>query len=54
MGNYRSLIQQDLYLVNQVAHYPLDSNSNDVINAQNGSDTSVSYANEELSINILT
>jgi len=54
MGNYRSLIQQDLYLVNQVAHYPLDSNSNDVINAQNGSDTSVSYANAGVKGNCAT
>lgn len=54
MGNYRSLIQQDLYLVNQVAYYPLDSNSNDVINAQNGSDTSVSYANAGVKGNCAT
>lgn len=45
MKNYRSLIQQDLYLINQVAHYAFDSNSNDSINGQNGTDTNIVYTN---------
>lgn len=54
MSYYRTLIQQDLYLVNQVAYYPLDSNSNDVINGLNGSDTSVSYTNAGVKGNCAT
>ena len=45
MSYYRQLIQQDLYLTNQIAYYPFDSNSNDLINGQNGTDTNISYAN---------
>lgn len=35
----------DPYLAFQVAYYPFDTNSNDLINAQNGDDTNISYAN---------
>jgi len=45
MSYYRSLIVSDLYLTNQIVYYPFNSNSNDLINAQNGTDTSISYAN---------
>lgn len=51
---YNMIKISDPYLVNQVAHYPLNSNSNDVINAQNGSDTSVSYANAGVKGNCAT
>jgi hypothetical protein len=42
---YRTLIQSDPYLLNQIAYYPFNSNSNDLINAQNGTDTNISYSN---------
>jgi len=45
MSYYRQLIQSDPYLVNQVAHYPFDTNANDLINSQNGTSTNISYAN---------
>ncbi len=48
MSYYRTLIQSgtvDPYLASQIAYYPFDTNSNDLINAQNGTDTAVSYAN---------
>lgn len=46
MSYYRSLIQTvDPYLANQIAYYPFNSNSNDLINSQNGTDTAISYAN---------
>lgn len=35
----------DPYLADQIAYYPFDTNSNDLINAQNGTDTAISYAN---------
>ena len=48
MSYYRTLIQSgtvDPYLASQIAYYPFDTNSNDLINAQNGTDTAISYAN---------
>lgn len=33
------------YIANQIAYYPFDSNANDLINAQNGTSTNISYAN---------
>jgi hypothetical protein len=48
MSYYRTLIQSgtvDPYLASQIAYYPFNTNSNDLINAQNGTDTAISYAN---------
>ena len=48
MSYYRSLIQTAIpepFLVNQVAHYPFDSNANDTINSINGTSTSINYGN---------
>lgn len=45
MSYYRQLIQSDPFIVSQVAHYPLDSNANDLINGINGTSTSINYGN---------
>lgn len=45
MSYYRQLILTDPYLLNQIAYYPFNTNSNDLINSQNGTDTAISYAN---------
>jgi hypothetical protein len=45
MSYYRQLIQSDPYITSQVAHYPFDTNANDLINAYNGTSNNISYAN---------
>lgn len=45
MSYYRHLILSDPYITSQVAHYPFDTNANDLINAYNGTSNNISYAN---------
>jgi hypothetical protein len=56
MSYYRTLIQNisDPYLLNQVAHYPFDTNANDLINAYNGTSSNMNYANVGVVANCAT
>ena len=57
MSYYRSLIQTaipDPLLTSQVAHYPFDTNANDLINAYNGTSSNMNYTNVGVVANCAT